>query len=73
MAIFAPVLVETSGITVVITSHCALRRQLADQATGFCINHLVWSKRNDPGSPDRQNVRLVVMISDEFGGPEALE
>jgi len=71
IAIFAPVLVETSGITVVITSHCALRRQLADQAASFSINHLVWNRRNHASSPDRQSVRLVIMLSDELVSPEA--
>ena len=71
IAIFAPALAEASGISVVITPYCALRRQLADQATALGIHHLVWNKRNDPDSPDLQSVRLVIMISDEFVHPES--
>jgi len=71
IAIFAPTLVEKEGISVVITPHSALRRQLAAQATQLGIPHLVWNARNQPDSPDRQRVRLVIMISDEFATTES--
>ena len=71
IAIFGPVLAETDGVSVVITPYCALRRQLADQATALGIHHLLWNRRNDPESPDRQSVRLVIMVSDEFASEES--
>lgn len=71
IAIFAPVLAETTGISVVITPHCALRQQLADQATTFGIRHLVWNRRSQSDSPDPNRVRLIIMISDEFATAEA--
>ena len=73
VAIFAPPLSENSGVSVVITSHCALRRQLANQAKELGIRHLVWNTRNQPGSPRPCDVRLVIMISDEFASEEARE
>jgi superfamily II DNA helicase RecQ len=71
IAIFAPPLAETRGVSVVITSHCALRRQLASQAKVLGISHLVWNARNQPDSPRPCDVRLVIMISDEFASDEA--
>ena len=71
IAIFAPPLVEKEGISVVITPHSALRRQLAAQATQLGIPHLVWNVRNQPDSPDPQRVRLVIMLSDEFATSES--
>lgn len=65
IAIFGPSLAEKAGITVVITCYTALRRQLAEQASSFGIKHLVWSNRNQPGSPDPTSVRLVIMITDD--------
>ena len=71
IAIFAPPLAETRGVSVVITSHCALRSQLAHQAKDLGIPHLVWNTRNQQGSPRPCDVRLVIMISDEFVSDEA--
>ena len=65
IAIFGPLLVESSGISLVITCYTALRRQLAEQARSFGIKYLVWSERNLPGSPDRTSVQLVIMITDD--------
>lgn len=71
IAIFAPPLAENRGISVVITSHCALRSQLARQAKDLSIPHLVWNARNQPDSPRPSEVRLVIMITDEFVSDEA--
>lgn len=71
VAIFAPLLVESTGISVVITCYTALRRQLAEQARSFGIRHLVWSDRELPGSPNRTSVRLVIMITDDVVNSEA--
>lgn len=72
IAIFAPSLFETTGITLAITCYTALRLQLAQQAKSFGIKHLVWNERNSPGSPDRFSVRLVIMITDDLFTEEAL-
>jgi superfamily II DNA or RNA helicase len=64
IAIFGPPLVESEGITLVITCYSALRCQLAEQAQSFGIKHLVWHK-NAPGSLD-PSVRLVIMITDDI-------
>ena len=66
IAIFAPVLAESTGISIVVTCYTALRRQLAEQACSLGIKHLVWSDRNNPDSPDRTSVRLVIMITDDM-------
>lgn len=71
IAIFAPILAEETGVSVVITPHCALRQQLADQAKAFGICHLVWNQRNESNAPDQHRVRLVIMISDDFATEEA--
>ena len=71
VAIFGPVLAESSGISVVITCYTALRCQLAEQARSFGIKHLVWSDRNRDGAPDRTTVRLVIMITDDMDTQEA--
>lgn len=71
IAIFGPVLAESSGTSVVITCYAALRRQLAEQARFLGISHLVWSDRNLDGSPNRAFVRLVIMIADDMVSDEA--
>jgi len=71
VAIFAPPLAESTGISIIITPYTALRRQLAEQARSFGIKHLVWADRNLPESPDRASVRLVIMITDDIFGDEA--
>lgn len=71
IAIFGPVLAESSGISVVITCYAALRRQLAEQARSFGIDHLVWSDRNLENSPHCASVRLVIMITDDMSTDEA--
>lgn len=72
-AIFGPPLAESKGVTVVVTSYTALRRQLAQQATSFGIRHLVWSERNTSDSLDLASVRLVIMIIDDLSTSDALQ
>jgi hypothetical protein len=71
IAIFGPPLVETTGISVVITCYAALRFQLAEQARSFGIKHLVWSNRGLPGSPDCLSVRLVIMMAEDLPEEDA--
>ena len=71
IAIFGPLLVQSTGLSVVITPYTALRYQLTEQAKAFDIKHLVWSQRNTSGSPYPLSVRLVIMIADDLFTEEA--
>lgn len=71
IAIFGPPLVESTGVSIVITPYTALRRQLAQQAKSFGIRFLVWNERNAIGSPSPVSVQLVIMITDDLFGEEA--
>lgn len=71
IAIFGPLLVESAGISLVITCYTALRRQLAEQARSFGIKYLVWSDRKLPESPDPTSARLVIMITDDVSTQDA--
>ena len=70
IAIFGPILGESSGVSIVITPFVALRRQLADQAAALGITHLVWSNETSR-NVDPLSVRLVIMITDNVSCTEA--
>lgn len=69
IAIFGPILVESSGITIVITPYTALRSQLAEQAHSFGIKFLNWCNRHE--NPNLTSMRLVIMITDDFFSNDA--